>query len=86
MIGGRSHHYYNAKAPSLLSFVLIPVVCQIAACGLGRVPPPPDLPEICHNYTPLAVSSGVTMETSAITIKREDLREGDLYFPSAVSD
>lgn len=86
MSGARSHHYYNATAPSLLSFVLITVVCQIAACGLGCVPPPPDLPEICHNYTPSALSSGVTMETPTVTMRREDLREGDLYFPSAVSD
>lgn len=55
MSGAQSHHYYNAMAPSLLSFVLITVVCQIAACGLGHVPPPPDLPEICHNYTPSTV-------------------------------
>lgn len=73
-------------AASLLSLVLITVVCQIAACGLGCVPPPADLLEICHNYTPTAVSSGVTMETCAIATRLEDLREGDLYFPSAVSD
>lgn len=45
--------------------VLAAVARQIAACGSGRVPAHADLPEICHNYAPSAVSSGVAMETPA---------------------
>lgn len=73
-------------AAPLLAVVLIMVVCQIGACGLGCVPPPADLLEICHNYTPTAVSSLVTMETPTIATRLVDLRERDLYFPSAESD